>query len=180
MMPTKLVTLCLFVFLTQFAWAQKPPTSDTEYEKTHERRIRQKVLFGVYIPKDLGECFVQLNRLAPPDGKAKFMALPESQIPQRAFYGLGRWIVHNWGFYGGSRLTVYLNDLGLHHPEDMANFILIAYHRNLHKNKLEIKSLLTMLKEKREEILKEEKLRGAVIHTEKRQRPKPVEENKEN
>lgn len=174
-MPTKLLIICGLFLFVQTGIAQKPATNDAEFQKTYDRRVRQKVLHGVYIPKDLAECFVQLNRLAPPEGKANFKLLPEELIPTRAFYGLGRWIIHNWGFYGGSRLSVYLNNIGLFHPEDMANFILIGYHRHLHKKSLDVKPLLEGLKAKREEIQKAEKLKGTVIHTEKRQRPQPAE-----
>ncbi|MEM1323618.1 MAG: DUF6794 domain-containing protein [Bacteroidota bacterium] len=174
-MPGKLILLSCFSLLFGSLLAQKPATNDEEYEKSYKWRTQREVLYGVYIPKDLTECFIQLNRLSKEESKNKFRQLPEEDIPTRAFFGLGRWIIHNWGFYGGSRLTVFMNNLGLFHPDDMAVFIMTAYHRNLNKNKLEVKELLTTIKANREAIEQKEKSGGTIIHQETRKRPKPEE-----
>lgn len=75
-------------------------------------------------------------------------------------------MMHNWSFYEGSRLTVFLNGLGLYHPDDMARFIIITYHRSINRNPLEVKALITNLQEKRKATDQERLLKGQVIHQE--------------
>ncbi len=149
--------------------AQKPAGNLTEYEKAYERRIRQTELYGVYIPKDLTDAFIQLNRKIDKESQVKFAAIPEVEAERKLFFSLGRWIIHNWGFYGGSRLSEYMkNNFQVYHPEDMASFIIFAYHRNLNRNPLDIKQLVEYFAEKKAAEEAAEKARGEVIYEETR------------
>lgn len=145
-----------------------PPSSEQEYEKNYDWRVRQEILYGVYIPKDLGEAFVQLDRLSEKADRKKFANLSERQAATVPFFGLGRWISHNWGFYGGSRLTVYLNQLNLHHPDDMTRFLLVMYHRYLNKKPLDPQPVVEGFLKMRIESNNERLLQGEVIHEESR------------
>ena len=160
-----LVTLCIFS-LSLFAQptVQKTKTAEEAYQK----RITQQNLHGVYIPKDLSDAFVHFNRLIEKPTIEKFRACPEEEADRRLHNGFGKWISFNYSFYEGSRFSVYLNQLGLHHPDDMVTFVIITYHRNLNKQKLDVKSLLETLIEKREKVKKERKLKGEVISEETR------------
>lgn len=137
----KLTTVLIFVSLIwsdNLLFAQgQPAATEEEHEESYEWRVRQEVLYGAYIPRDLGEVFVQLNRLSEASDRASFVRLSEQQAATKPFFGLGRWMSHNWGFYGGSRLTAYLNTLGLFHPDDMTRFLLVMYHRHLNKKPLD-------------------------------------------
>ena len=151
--------------------AQKPPGNLSEYEKAYERRIRQTHLYGVYIPKDLTDAFIQLNRKIDKESQVKFAAIPEAEAERKLFFSLGRWIIHNWGFYGGSRLSDYMkNNFQVYHPEDMASFIIFAYHRNLNRNPLDIKQLVEYFADKKAAEQAKEKERGEVIYEETRVR----------
>jgi len=110
-------------------------------EKQYQQRIEKDVINGVYIPADLAECFVELNKKISKESKAKFKNMSESEAAIKLHFSLGRWIWHNWSFYEGSRLSVYLNKVGVHHPEDMARLIIITYHRYLNKKPLDVKVL---------------------------------------
>ncbi|MEL7220737.1 MAG: DUF6794 domain-containing protein [Bacteroidota bacterium] len=159
----------LFSFLSPPMQAQSaPPSSVQEYEKSYDWRVRQEILYGAYIPNDLGEVFVQLDRLSEKSDQAKFARLSEQQAATVPFFGLGRWISHNWGFYGGSRLTVYLNQLNLHHPDDMTRFLLVMYHRHLNKKALDPQPVVEGLLKTRAAKEKERLLQGEVIHEESR------------
>ena len=89
---------------------------------------------------------------------------------------LFNWIIHNWGLYDGSRLTKYMNELGIFDPDDMAGFLIIAYHRSLNKKPLEIKELVKTFQDKAAQRKKERMERGKVIFekTEKRDTPPPA------
>jgi len=157
------------------AQSDSPPNNPQEFEKEYEWRIKRDRLYGVYIPKDLTDAFIQLNRLIDEPSRQKFKTMPEEEAASRLFFSLGRWITHNWGFYGGSRLSHYLRQLGVTHPEDMAQFIIIAYHRNLNRNSLEVKSLVERFRNKRFEEQEAKRKEGTIIHEEIRKRPKDGE-----
>lgn len=126
----------LLIFTTILAFSQ-----ESDFEKQFQQRIKKDVINGVYIPQDLAECFQELNKKISEESKRKFKAMSEADAATKLHFSLGRWIWHNWSLYGGSRLSVYLNAVGVHHPEDMAKLIIISYHRYLNKKPLEVKSL---------------------------------------
>lgn len=169
-MLQKLFFLLLFSCFSIIATAQKPPENQTEFEKAYERRIRKDVLHGVYIPKDLKDAFIELNKRVDAESKDAFKSFPEDQVADKLFYSLGRWIIHNWGFYGGSRLSNYIKSMGIYHPEDMSKFIIIAYHQHLNEKEVNIPELMKMFHAKqnkqKEELLKS----GEILHKETRKR----------
>lgn len=170
MIKPVLLTIGLLLFSLQFLAAQKPAETLSEYEETYKWRIRQDYLYGVYIPKDLGDAFIQLNKLIDADSKKDFMSLPEEQAADILFFSFGRWITHNWGFYGGSRLSEFLRGVGIYHPEDMARFVIITYHRNLHRKSLDVKALVDQFQEKTRLEQEAKKKGGEIIYEETRKR----------
>lgn len=143
-----------------------PPNNEAEFRAQYERRIRQTYLNGVYIPKDLTDAFIQFNRLIDKDSKDKFISVPDTIAARKLHFSLGRWVTTNWGLYEGSRLSVFLNQLDLYHPDDMARFLIITYHRNLRRVPLDVKTLITELTEQRKELETNRKLKGEVLHEE--------------
>ena len=85
----------------------------------------------VSVPKDLSECFVQLNKLLSDSLKVKAKALNEKEFTARMHLSLGTWMRNNWGLWQGSRLSRYFNKKGIYHPEDMSGVILTSYYRHL-------------------------------------------------
>lgn len=153
--------------------AQPPKQSKNPDEEKYEWRLRQEVLYGVYIPKDVNEVFLELNKKMDEPSKNKFKSLDEEVGTHKLFFSLGRWMTHNWGLYEGSRLSKYMQDMGVHHPDDMVRFFMIAYHRNLNRKPLEIKELLQQIQEK-EKLEKQERIeRGTIIYEEKRKLKQP-------
>lgn len=124
---------------------------EDEYTKRYEERIRQSELYGVYIPKDLAECFSELNKRISMDAKRKFLTLDEYEAAEKLHFSLGRWMWHNWGFHEGSRLSVYLSQMGLKSPDEMADLIIITYHRYLRKEPIDVPSALAYLEARREQ-----------------------------
>lgn len=139
-------------------------------EEDYESRVKKSVLYGVYIPKDLGDVFAQLNQLTDEDSRLKFKSMSEDDAAHKLHFSLGRWITRNWGFYGGSRLTKYLNDVGLYEPDDMVRFLIITYHRELNGTPLGAKELIANFQDMRR-LEKEKRLQeGTIIHQETRKR----------
>lgn len=163
-----LYILAMCISVAAVAQDAQPAASKEAFQKEYQRRIKQTHLDQVYIPSDLGDAFVQLNKLIDTESKEKFKNLSEEAAARRLFFSLGRWIMHNWSFYDGSRLSHYLRELGISHPEDMAQFIIISYHRNLNRQPLDVKSQIEFYQEKRRKETEERLQKAKIIHEETR------------
>lgn len=108
----------------------------SEYQANYAKRIKMESINGVYIPMDLEDAFSELSRLADPAGLALFKAAPEDSIRRNLHFGLGRWIMINWGLEEGSRISHYLRERGVSYPDDMVEVIIITWHRRLHNQPL--------------------------------------------
>lgn len=147
-----------------------PPSSADEYEKQYQDRIRKDRLFGIYIPKNLDDAMDQLDKLTSPESRARFKNMPEDSVCIKMHASLGQWMIRNWGFYEGSRLSHYLRSAGVTFPDDMADFLILAYHRRLHNLPFSIKELAPVFREKRQKAYEEEKKDGKIIYEEKRKK----------
>ena len=141
----KITFITVLIGISSLAFGQK-----NDAESVYQQRIKKERINGVYIPADLSECFIELNKKISREAKVNFKALDEETAAKKSYFGLGRWIWHNWSFYEGSRLTVYLNKVGVNHPEDMAQLIIITYHRYLNKKDLDVKNLAETLRAARD------------------------------
>ena len=158
----------------------QPPVSEEDFDKAYEDRVQQEMLYDVYIPQDLAEAFIQLNKLIDEDSKVKFKNMPEAQAGVKLHFSFGRWIIHNWGFYGGSRFSKYLNSLGLYDPDIMAKFVIVTYHRNLNRKPLEVKSLLEQFEQEKQAQDNEKKSQQKVLSEQTRKlTPEEVAKRKE-
>ncbi|WP_265129474.1 DUF6794 domain-containing protein [Chryseobacterium oranimense] len=92
----------------------------------------------VYIPKDLEDCFVQINTFWNDSIKAKVKTLEEDEFTGKVHLGFGMWMRNNWQLWGGSRLSKYFNDLNIYHPDDMSGIILVSYHRHLNNREIRL------------------------------------------
>jgi hypothetical protein len=154
-------------------FAQDGPAADQkEFEKQYEERIKKDRLFGVYIPKNLDDAMSQLHSMISPESQAKIKSIPEDSVCTRLHSGLGQWMINNWGFYGGSRLSHYLKSAGVSYPDDMADLLLLAYHRKLSAVTVDLKGLVAYFKEKRKKEWEREQAEKKVIKEEKRKKPK--------
>jgi hypothetical protein len=113
--------------ITHFAFAQ----TEAEFQAEYAKRIKMEMINGVYIPADLEDAFSELNRLSDPKGIMEFKTSPEDSIRRKLHFGLGKWMIVNWGFEDGSRLSHYLKQKGITVPDDMADFIILMWHRQL-------------------------------------------------
>ena len=155
--------ICLNFSFLGLAYTQGPPTNEEEYLKNYDRRIKKEYIFGVYIPLDLADAFTQLNRLTDKSSKAKFKVMEEELAAEKLHFSLGRWIIHNWGFYDGSRFSHYLKKLGISHPDDMARFVIVSYHRNLNRKSLNVKEQVEYYKNGRLKQAQERQKKATIL-----------------
>jgi hypothetical protein len=163
------LSLFLFSFFSNPLSAQQegPPSDEKEFEKQYQERIKKDRLNGVYIPKNLDDAMLQLDKNITAESQAKIKAIPEDSVCLALHNRLGQWMILNWGFYGGSRLSHYLRSAGVTFPDDMADLLILAYHRKLNGKPVSMKELAPPFKEKRKKEHEEELKKGKVISEEK-------------
>ena len=148
-----LIPLLLLVFSGPVASAQAVAKDSTEadkqYQKEYLENIKLTKLNGVYIPGTLKEAFKRITKLTPKESLTKFSSGAEEEVCLKLHYGIGRWMIQNWNFYGGSRFSHYLKQKGLLHPDDMAQFVLRTFHRHLNGLELNEKDLIAEFKDAR-------------------------------
>ena len=105
--------------------------SQKAYEAQYQKNIKLSKINGVYIPATLDEAFRRIKKLTPESAIQNFKAAPEAQVCKRLHFGIGRWMIENWSFYTGSRISHLLKTKGILHPDDMAQFLLRSFHRSL-------------------------------------------------
>ena len=126
--------LTAFIILStlSLSTAQTFPNTRAELDSVYSVNIKMSKLYGIYIPKDVDDAIDRLNKMTPPDAIEKFKNVPdEVEVSKKLQLGIGRWMIVNWNFEEGSRLSHYLKQQGVLHPEDMSQFILRSYYRRL-------------------------------------------------
>jgi len=116
------------------------PYQDIENKWNEEDKVRYTTdsLRGTYIPKDLEDCFVQINSFWDDSTRLKVKNWTEDEFSRRVHLGFGMWMRNNWQLWGGSRLSKYFNDLEINHPDDMSGIILDSYHRYLNNKEIQL------------------------------------------
>ena len=137
-----IVLLCLLGFAAFPAFGQTPE----EFEANYAKRIKEEMLYGVYIPVDLNDAHAELSRLADQEGLITFKSAPEDSIRRKLHFGFGRWIMTNWGLEEGSRISHYLKMQGVSRPDDMVRLIIVTWHRKLNNRPLELEKELAEIK----------------------------------
>ena len=141
--------ICINLFLTGQIFSQAPASTKAELDSIYQVNIKLSKINGVYIPANITEAFLRLETLTPGDALEKFKLAEEKEVCRKVHFGIGRWMIVNWNFYEGSRLSHYLKEKGLLHPDDMAQFLLRTFHRHLNKKDLEQKAIIEELAEER-------------------------------
>lgn len=76
----------------------------------YQQRLTQAKIDDVYIPKDLYECLIELDKTLNFESKSKLKEAKNIWQFNSHMGGLGMWIRNNWGINGGSRLSKYFYD----------------------------------------------------------------------
>jgi hypothetical protein len=144
------IMICFFLAPSaNFAQVKSPPSSISAAEQRFQENITKDRINGVYIPKNLEDAFVQLNKLIDPKAKASLLKIPEEVAASKLHFSLGRWMIVNWNFYEGSRFSNYLSSAGITFPDDMADFMIRAYHRHVNAQPVDFKTLAIAYREMR-------------------------------
>lgn len=139
---------------------QRKP-SDAVKDSIYYDRVKQESLDGVYIPRDLYDCFRELDKAMDLKAKETFMAYSDEEVDPKTHGTLGLWIKTRWQMMEGSRIWEYFRKMGIPHPEYAVGIIIQTYHRKLNNRDLEVKALVKKFKanwEKKQEHAAQEML----------------------
>jgi hypothetical protein len=104
----------------EFEQAPPPPSPPSQEEN-----------IAPYIPKDLDDCFNELDKLLSDSTKKSIKNKTESRFSAESHFGLGLTIRNIWIRTNNSRLRSHFNSKGINHPDDMSGIILVSYYRYL-------------------------------------------------
>ncbi|NOT37223.1 MAG: hypothetical protein HOP11_07575 [Saprospiraceae bacterium] len=159
----RLSILFIFICIVSDGFAQD--SVEIAYKKNFERRIKLSRIDDVYIPINIEDAIKELIRLTEPEARKKLTTVPEDTIASKLHFSLGRWILINWGFEQGSRLSYYFIQQGLADKDDMIDIILRCFYRHLNSQPLDEKSLIDTYIKKQKEKHEERKKKAKVIKT---------------
>ena len=120
---------------------------ELKWEEEDKVRYSTDTLRGNYIPKDLNDCFKQIDKLWNDSIKLEVKNWTEDEFTVKTHFGFGRWIRNNWQLWAGSRLSKYFKEKGIFHPDSMSGIILDSYHRYLNKKEIQIEKQITFHKD---------------------------------
>lgn len=83
---------------------------------------------GVYIPKDLLDCFTELDKYLPADLRNEMRRLRNAAEMHRYHLPLGMHLRNRWGLWQNSRLANYFTTRGVDHPDDMSGIVFRYYY----------------------------------------------------
>lgn len=107
---------------------QQQQREDEEYQ----RRLVADSIDGVYIPRNIEDCFTSLDSILWPKDRKGIINETNRDAMSKYHFGLGMWLRNNWGLWAGSRLQTYMKARGVYHPDNMSGAILEYYYDHLH------------------------------------------------
>ena len=157
------LTLCLFLLGHEMVWTQAIDSTElATYRLEYQQRIKKSRINKVYIPKDLEDAFIELTQKSDKQSLNAFKNEEEVEVCRKLHFGLGKWIMVNWGLERGSRFGHYLKGFGLTFPDDMVQFTMRAFHKKLNNEKIDemalAKEFIDKRKKEQEERMKKQKV----------------------
>ena len=159
--------ILLILAISACVFGQVPAGERDAFLENYEKRITQSYLNGYYIPMDLQDALKELDRLVDEVSQKKFKSVPENEAVQRLHFSFGRWMMVNWGFYEGSRLSHFLKQKGISYPDDMASALMKCFHRSLNGVDIDFEDMAKYYRDKRKKEIEERKLQGEVLEVQK-------------
>lgn len=157
---------CLILGFTLSLPAQAVYDTAEEAEKQYNINIKQTHLEGVYIPASMDEAIQELKDLSDEEALKKFAEAPIDEIADKLHFGIGRWMIVNWQFYSGSRLSHLVKSKGAKTPDAMAQYIIRHFHAHLNNITPNEEELVKKVNAKHEAEMKKLRANDKVIKTE--------------
>lgn len=107
----------------------------------YNRNITADSINGIYIPLNLEDCLLQLDKILDDSTKTS-IKMPQEEMASYHF-GIGRWLRSHWNLWSGSRLQQWFEKQGVDHPDNMSGIILSVYQEYLRDKNLDINCLFS-------------------------------------
>jgi len=114
----------------------------------------------------------ELKSLSDEASLKKFAQAPIEEVAEKLHFGIGRWMMVNWQFYTGSRISHLLKGKGVLTPDAMAQYMIRQFHAFLNNAELNEEELIKKVNERHEAEMKKRKEDSKIIKTETRKIPK--------
>lgn len=121
----------ILIILLAFVTSLSCLATDAEKTAPAQKKPAKKEAPEIYIPKDLDDCFRELDKHLKKEDIEKIINKEIEAIDMH--FGLGMGLRNRWGLWSKSRLAKYFNKMGVSHPDDMSGIILDSYVRYLRK-----------------------------------------------
>jgi len=108
-----------------------PPVGPTFLPPTHSTPARCDV------PRTLGEAHDALARLVAPELVRELARRPEDEVLADGLR-IGLWMREFWGLWNRGALRDHLAGLGLLHPDEMSELVLVTWWRHIHDRPLRV------------------------------------------
>ncbi len=144
------IFLAVVLILPTVLVEQATPASQKRPRKTAQAA-------KTYIPKDLEDCFSQLDKKLTAKDRQIIASTSEEGLWEYHF-GFGTGLRNEWGLWAHSRLAQYFEALGVDHPEEMSSIIIKSYWRRLNHQDLKLEEQLAEYRAKREKAKKDEEI----------------------
>src|SRR6218665_293038 len=98
------LTFCLINCLANAQVVSNIPV-DSAALKEYEKRTKLTRIDGKYIPKDLNDALLELDKIMEEGAKKKFLEFSEEDARTKTHFSFGKYINARWSIQEGSRLT---------------------------------------------------------------------------
>lgn len=103
-------------------------------KQEYQENSTKDTINGVYIPLDLHDCFLQLDKVLMIEQRNQINNLPDKDATRELHNTIGKWIRDNWELWRGSRLLTWFKSKKVAHPDRISAFILKYYYDWLHND----------------------------------------------
>ena len=158
---------CSIIYCASDLAAQTIDSFEIKFNAQYEKNILLEEIDGIYIPYDIMDAMTELDRMSPPEAKAKILEGEEDIVVERLTRGLGRWMALNWNFYEGSRLSHFLREQGISYTDDMQEYLIRTYYRYLKGIELQLTERAATIKKRRDDEYQEQLKKQKVTYIKK-------------
>jgi len=139
-------TVSVLLFLVTFLYSCNNKKDETEIADNNIV-CETDSLYGVYIPEDLEDCFVQLDKILDDSAKIRIRQRTDIEFCNEVNSDLGQWLRNSWGIRKESRIARYFAEKGLNNPDDISSVILVSYHRHLTDNEIRLEEQINNIRD---------------------------------
>ena len=120
--------LTALLFISQIVWSQ----NQSEYNTSD-------TINGVYIPKDISECILHIEKYLPKKIEISTLSTDEISFKQVASKYTSIITRDYWKLADNSRLAKYFHKRNIYHPNVMYDIVLTSYFRNVNNQPIRLK-----------------------------------------